>query len=288
MPMVITDTPLKPFDKVHMDIVGILPTTTSGNKYILTFQDDFSKFMTCAAIPDAEASTVAKVFFNDIITRFNIPKVLITDNGTNFTSKLFSEVCKMLGVKKVHISPYHPQANGSLERSHRPLGEYLRSFAKEDGSNWDQWLSTAMHVHNNSVHTSTKQTPFKTLYGFEFEMPTNLKRKCAPIYNHEDSSKVLKYQIQRSHEIARENLEKAKITSKKGYDTYTNPKSFFVGQKVMLKNQTRKGKLSPIWCGPFVVIKIVNSANTLINIRGKEKLYHNNLLKEFISEKRTE
>ena len=231
MPMVITDTPTKPFDKVHMDIVGILPTTTSGNKFILTFQDDFSKFMTCVAIPDAEATTVAKAFFNSIITRFNIPKILITDNGTNFTSKLFSEVCKMLGVKKIHISPYHPQANGSLERSDKPLGEYLRSFAKEDGSNWDQWLSTTMHVHNNSVHTST---PFRTLYGFEFHMPTNLRTKCTPIYNYDDQSKVLKYQIQRGHEIARQNLEKAKIISKKGYDTYVNPKTFVVGQKVML------------------------------------------------------
>ena len=281
MPMVITDTPIKPFDKVHMDIVGILPTTVSGNRFILTFQDDFSKFMTCAAIPDAEASTVAKVFFEDIITRFNIPKVLVTDNGTNFTSKLFSEVCKMLGVKKVHISPYHPQANGSLERSHRPLAEYLRSFAKEDGSNWDQWLGTAMHVHNNSVHTSTKQTPFRTLYGFEFDMPTNLKKKCSPIYNHDDQSKLLKYQIQRGHEIAKENLEKAKINSKKGYDSYVNPKTFTIGEKVMIKNQVRKNKFSPIWNGPFVVTKIVSKTNTVVKIKNKDKVIHNNLLKVY-------
>ena len=67
--------------------------------------------MTCVAIPDAEASTVAKVFSEQIITRFNIPRVLVTDNDTNFTSKLFSETRKMLIVNKVHISPYQPQAN---------------------------------------------------------------------------------------------------------------------------------------------------------------------------------
>ena len=63
MPMTLTDTPNKPFDKVYMDNVGILTKTTSGSKYILTFQDDLSKSMTCVAIPDAEASTVEKVFF---------------------------------------------------------------------------------------------------------------------------------------------------------------------------------------------------------------------------------
>ena len=78
-----------------MDILRILSNTTSGNKYILTFQDDLSKFMTCVAIPGAEANTVAKIFCEQIVTRFNIPRVLVADNGINFTSKLFSETCKM-------------------------------------------------------------------------------------------------------------------------------------------------------------------------------------------------
>jgi len=64
MPMVITDTPSRPFEKVYMDIVGPLPISSSGGRYILTFQDNFSKFMACTAIPDAEAVTVAKHFFS--------------------------------------------------------------------------------------------------------------------------------------------------------------------------------------------------------------------------------
>ena len=265
-----------------MDIVGILPETTSVNKYILTFQDDLSKFMTCVAIPDAEAGTVAKYFFEQIITRFNIPKVLVTDNGTNFTSKLFSETCKMLGVKKVHISPYHPQANGSLERSHRPLVEYLRCFVKQDGPNWDQWLAAAMHVHNNTIHTSTQQTTFKTLYGFEFEMPTNLRQNCAPLYNTDDTNKLLKYQVQRGFQLARENLEKAKKVSKKGYDAKVNPQSFEADSLVLLfKNLATKNKFSPIWLGPYKVVRAKGKTNTVIRMRSKEKVIHNNLLKKY-------
>ena len=70
MPMVLTDTPCRPFEKVYVDMVGPLPVSSSGNTLILTFQDDFSKYMTCAAMPDGEASTVARVFFDEVIAKF--------------------------------------------------------------------------------------------------------------------------------------------------------------------------------------------------------------------------
>ena len=126
MPMTLTDTPKRPFDKVYMDMVGPLPISTSGNKYILTFQDDFSKYLVCVAMTDAEAQTVSKAFFNEIIAMFGTPRVLITDNGTNFMSELFSNTCELLGIRKLNITPYHPQANGSLERSHRPFEKFCR------------------------------------------------------------------------------------------------------------------------------------------------------------------
>lgn len=91
--MVSTDTPSKPFKKVYMDMVGPhLHTTTTGNQYILTFQDDLSKFFLCAPIPDAEAGTVAMGFYNEIITKYGIPGKQVTDNRTNCSSKLLGSV----------------------------------------------------------------------------------------------------------------------------------------------------------------------------------------------------
>lgn len=281
MPMVLTDTPTRPFQKVYMDMVGPLPETVSGNKLILSFQDDFSKFMLCAPMPDGEARTVAKVFFKEIVSRYGVPGVLVTDNGTNFMSEVFASTCKLLGIRKLNITPYHPQANGSLERSHRPLAEYLRSFAKEDGSNWDQWLAPAMHVHNNSVHTSTGQTPFRTLYGFDLELPTNLTRKCSPLYNSEDFSKVLKYQLQRSHELVRENQEKAKVTAKKSYDKRVKEVSFEAGEKVLVRNKARKNKFSPIWSGPYEIVSVDGPVTVTVRIKGRNRKWHNNYLRKY-------
>lgn len=279
-PMVLTDTPSRPFEKIYMDMVGPLPTTTSGNKYILTFQDDLSKFFWCAPMPDAEAETVAKIFYSEIISKYGIPARLVTDNGTNFTAKLFGSVCKLLRIKKQHITPYHPQANGSLERSHRPLAEYLRSFAKEDGSNWDQWLAPAMHVHNHTDHASTNQTPFRVLYGFDTPLPSNLK-VSTPLYNPYDYPKVLKHQIQRAHEMARKYQEKAKAQAKERYDKGSKPSRMRVGDKVLIKNQSRNNKLSPLWEGPYEVKGLPSAVNVQILVKGKIKVLHRNLVKPY-------
>lgn len=73
-----TDTPNRPFQKVNGDMVGPLPKTTSGNKLTLTFQDYFSKLMICLPKPDREATTVARIFFAEIIANFKISSTLIT------------------------------------------------------------------------------------------------------------------------------------------------------------------------------------------------------------------
>jgi len=124
MPLVITETLNKPFEKCALDIVGPLNITTSGNKYLLTFQDDLTKFSKAIPIPNQEATTVAKEFVTKIICEHDIPETVLTDQGTNFLSEIFKNVCKLLKITKIQTTAYHPESNGALERSHRT--EYLR------------------------------------------------------------------------------------------------------------------------------------------------------------------
>lgn len=195
MPMVISDVAKKPFEKIYMDIVGPLPTTYNGNIYILTFEDDLTRLMDCYPMPNLEAATVERIFFDEIISRYRIPKILVTDKGSNFTSELFKRTCKFLKITKIETTAYHPQSNGALERSHRPLAEYLRNFVDNTGENWDQWLRQAVRVRNNTPHTGTKLCPMDCLFGFSSEIPTSLKRTPAPLYNMDDYYLVLKHKI---------------------------------------------------------------------------------------------
>ena len=284
MPLIITDTPEKPFDKVHMDIVGPLEQTNSGNKYILTFQDNLTKFVDWYAISEIDANTVAKIFCEEIITRYRIPKVLLTDQGTNFTSQMFKKVCKFLKVHKIQTTAYHPQTNGSLERAHRPLIEYLRATVQGNPRIWDEYLRAAAFVYNNSEHEATKLTPMDCLFGFTSEVPTNLKRPPVPVYNHEEYFFKIRHKLQKMYEIARKNQISQKERAKKYYDRNVRITEFKVGDLVLLRNEMCKGKLADKWRGPYQVVEIPNEVNTVIQAGKRTIRVHNNRLKKYQTE----
>ncbi|KAG5867118.1 hypothetical protein JTB14_011107 [Gonioctena quinquepunctata] len=129
---------------MFLDVVGPLPVTERGNKYILTFQCDLSKFSCAITIPDQEANTIAQAFVENIACIFGAPQIIVTDQGANFMSSVFKETCKLLRIDKINTCAFRPQSNGALERSHRTLGEYLRNFV--EGSQELGYMDTVCHV----------------------------------------------------------------------------------------------------------------------------------------------
>jgi len=99
--------------------------------------------------------TIAKIIVEEIILKFGIPQMILIDQGSIFLSEIFTNVCKLLIMKNIKCTAYHPQSNGALERTHRVLVEYLRCFILEDLSNWDKWLTYATFVLNTTPHTAT-------------------------------------------------------------------------------------------------------------------------------------
>jgi len=117
-PMAITSTSSKPFEKIFMDIVGLLLTTLSNNIYILTMEDDLTRYTLGVPIPDQKANTVAEAFVIHFVRVHGIPGTILTDQGTNFLSKTFAEFCKLLKIEKINTSPFRPQSN-PVERAQR-------------------------------------------------------------------------------------------------------------------------------------------------------------------------
>jgi transposase InsO family protein len=103
-------------DVVSLDIVGPLPVTEQGNRYLLTFVDHFTRFCEAIPIPNQETETIAKEFVIRIITQFGVPKKLLTDRRASFTSALMKETCKLLKMQKLQTSSYNAQANGICEK----------------------------------------------------------------------------------------------------------------------------------------------------------------------------
>lgn len=99
-PMEITTAEF-PFEKYCPDIVGRMPETLRGNKYILTFQDDLSKYVIPVPIRQQDAETIAREFVAQVILEYGTPSIVLTDQGSNFLSDIFSNTCKLLRIKKI-------------------------------------------------------------------------------------------------------------------------------------------------------------------------------------------
>lgn len=98
MPMVLSRVSQKAFDKMYVDIVGPLPQSEGGNKYILSMVDDLTTFVDIAPMPHLEANTVAlaTILFEQIISRCTLTKIVLTDQGSQFTGEVFKNLCKLL------------------------------------------------------------------------------------------------------------------------------------------------------------------------------------------------
>jgi transposase InsO family protein len=80
--------------------------------------------LVASPIPNQESKTVAKSFVTNVICQYGTPDSILSDQGTNFMEQLFKDICKLLSIKKLHSTSYHPQTQGSVERSHRTINEY--------------------------------------------------------------------------------------------------------------------------------------------------------------------
>ena len=129
--MVIIDTPGKTFDKIAMDIVGRFNITRNNNKYILSIKDQLSKFiiLLLVCLKDETAESVSDVYIKRFICIFGCPKIVLTDRGENFTSKMTTQIARRYKFYKIQSTAFSPQSNSSLGRAHHPLCEYLKKFS---------------------------------------------------------------------------------------------------------------------------------------------------------------
>lgn len=287
-PMEITTTSSNPLEKIFLDIVGPLPLTESGNKFILTLQDDLTKFSQAYAIPNHETKTIAENLVRGFICKFGKPDIIVTDQGRDFTSKLFSQIAKLFKIRHINCTAYHPESNAALERSHATLADYLKHYIKADQSDWDEWLDFAMFSYNTTNHTSTKFTPYELIFGYTPNLPSSIIRPVELKYTYEDYLDNLTLKLRKSHELAKTNLLESKVVSKKYYDQKINDTVFLEGQLVYLQNeQTKKGqtkKLTQNYNGPYKILEINSPVNCTILVNKKPIKVHMNRLKHaFVS-----
>ena len=107
-----TDTQYQPWDKLYLDIVGALNMTDEGHKYILTCQDNLSKYLLAIPMMTQTADEVSLTFLRHVVLQYGIPNSIMTDQGSQFMGDIFKRLCRLLKVRKLNTTAYRPESNG--------------------------------------------------------------------------------------------------------------------------------------------------------------------------------
>ena len=252
---VITGAPL---DIVAVDILSGLPTTAEGKKCILVSTDYFTKFSCAFALPDAEASTCMRALYDGFFAQFGLPKQLHSDQGKNFESKLFHELCEIAGIQKSRTTPFHAMCDGQTERMNRTLLQMLRKTADENPATWPQRLPTVMSAYRMTVHRTTGMTPNYAMFGRETMLPATLiaRPPQEPSRTTVPFVKDLRDALRDAHTRVREATKAAAKFERRTFDQKSRQTKFVEGQLVWLfwpKPPVRQKfrKLAKLWTGPW-------------------------------------
>lgn len=280
-PIQISSTATHPFEKVYIDLVGpIAPISIDDHKYILTCNCDLTKFAIAVPICDASALTTAQAFVHHIVLKYGIPKTVVSDNGTNFISDTMKQVSKLLKIKRILTTPYHPQSN-QVERFHRSLSTYLKAFIQSEQEAWSRYLDYALFVYNNTFNSTTGFAPFELIYGRANEIPCEITSQKVPIYNYQNYVGELRSKLHSMHQLAMDNILKRKNENKRYHDSKakTNLLSLNRNDLVLVLKAKRDFKFDQPYDGPYRVENVLSPVVVTIRKGKKVVKIHTDRLK---------
>ena len=166
------------FEIIGIDMIGPLPITKNNNRSILVCIDHYTHWIEAFALPNEETQTIIDVLMKQVVTRFGPPKLIVTDQGTNFKSNLAEEFYSALRSKHVTTTPYHPQTNGLTERYNGVIKTTLTKFANhftkagKFEEDWDEILPYVLYSLRTTPSNSTRAlSPYQLVFGFQPRHP---------------------------------------------------------------------------------------------------------------------
>lgn len=283
-PLFLTPTPQKPFDTLILDTIGPLPTSDQGNKYAVTMICDLSKYLIIAPIPDKEAPTVAKAIFTNFVLTYGLPRQIRTDLGSEYVNKVFTELTSLLDISHNTSTPHHHQTVGTVERNHRVLNEYIRTYISENLNDWENYSKYFAFCYNitNNSSLDHKYSPFELVFNKKPVFPEDLlKNEVDPVYNIDNFVKEARYRLQTAHMHARSLIEKMKLRNKLYHDKTVKPLRINIGEKVLVEREPYD-KHKPIYSGPYVVKNIPYPNLVLLDEKNnKLKIIHMNRIRNY-------
>jgi len=283
----IVPVPNDTWKKIGIDLLGPLPEY-EGMKYIVTAVDYFTKWPEAKALPDKKGETVAE-FIYELICRYGVADVHITDQGTDFNNRFSDELCRLSGIKHINTAAYHPQTNGLVEKQNDTTEKIIFKHC-EKADKWVDLLPGVLFNVRTSKHASTGFTPMVMMFGREAVHPlffVDDQSKGNPrtlsqeerqeavdsLSTVEKMDKIREFR-QEVFEKSTYNIKRAQVSYKKHYDRRHAHRNLAIGEKVLkrdMKNRGRKAKMGRSDLGPYTIRAIHKSGGYLLTDKyGKE------------------
>jgi hypothetical protein len=247
------------WDNVGMAFITGLPRTKSGYDSIWVVIDHLTKVAHFIPMKTTYTSAkLAKIYMSQIVCLHGVPKSIMSDRGTQFTSHFWCQLHESLGTRLEFSTAFHPQTDGQTERVNQILEDMLRACALDYGSSWDDNLPYAEFSYNNSHQASIEMAAFEALYGRKCTTPllwsgVGERSFFGPDIITDAEEKVC---------LIRDRLKIAQSRQNSYADSKCTEVTYEVGDKAYLqvsplcgvKRFGVKGKLAPRFVGPFKVL----------------------------------
>ncbi len=281
------EIPEKKWECVSLDFITGLTPTKQGHDAILVCVDKLSKMAHfIATVTTVTAEETSRLFIDFVYKHHGLPRKLISDRDTRFTSRFWVALCNVLGTKQAMSTAFHPQTDGQTERVNRILEDMLRHYVSPTQDDWDLYLSLVEFAYNNAWQESIQTTPFMLNYGQHPLTPLNIGiSRC-----HVPAAKDLVQSMSSIMQEAKKHLLAAQNRQKSYADRKRREISFDVGTQVLLSTSNIKlkmpgaRKLLPRWIGPFKVLKRVGKVAYRLELPTTLKIhnvFHVSLLKSY-------
>ena len=273
----------EPLQRVAMDLLGPLDETERGNKYILVVVDYLSKWVEGYPLKDMTATTCADVFTREFVCRYGFPLQVHSDQGRQFESALFQEVCRLMNVSKSRTTPLHPQSDGQTERANKTILDLLAKLVATRKEEWDLCLPIALSLYRSSVHSVTGETPNRLMLGREVRTPVTLLAPLPPSQDYETNwGRDFHARFGDMHQLVTEVTKQKHRAEAPRHDRRCKNLTFNEGDLVWVYDpKQRRGKTPKLdpnrWSGPWKITRKVSKCtycvkhqitkrDTLINV----------------------
>lgn len=280
-------------ERVSLDIAGPLVVTERKNKYILVITDQYTKYVRVFPLTNKTTKQVAGVFHVGWVCLFGSPRQVHTDQGKEFDSSLFYQLCALFHSEKTRTTAYHPQSDGQVERYNRTMWDLLHALVEEDPTRWDENLPYAARAYNATRHSTTGIEPNMLMFGRHAYMPYDVLTPEMPDEVAMPQNKYVlsvRRRMRKVHQIARQHLGNAATASRKYNDRRSNLVHYKTGDPVLLKvckKTPRIGKMLDKYTGPYYVVDVLSDSSLRIieSPGSRPTVVHHDRLKPYIPRK---